>query len=522
MNTATRGRRRTLLTLARIAAVAGLLGLVAPAALALEAAPKTSNELIPTGGRATIYLEPPTNAEDTVRHLALEAGKSAFVRTSYGVSRVSVGDPDVADVVVLKQRELQIIGKNAGATNVVIWSSSGEIEAAIDLHVSAAYSGIAAEIRRVVPDSDVTVGSAGDSIVLSGSVPDAATLEQVVAITDAFFPEKKRSEGGIVNLVSVGGNQQVMIEVTVSEMSRDLRKSIGTNFAAEIVRNGDQTFEFFNFIDGLTSIESVQTAGGLTEVIRFSEQINMVGSAVGIGTGAYQFFVNALDETGLGKILAEPTLVARTGEEARFLAGGEIPIPVAQGGAFGSITIVFKEFGVGVAFTPTVMSEDRIHLDVTTEVSQIDFGLGTAVGGFTTPGFRTRRASTGVELGDGQAFAIAGLLRDEVTEKVSQYPVLGAIPIIGTLFRSSSYQKQMTELVLLVRPRLVKPLGPEPPMLPTDYFDEPNWFEFYLLGRVEGFDDQYAAAQAEPEAGVIGDAGYRLPAVEYDDQEETR
>lgn len=520
MNTATRGRRRTLLIAARTAAVAGLVGLLAPAVLALEGAPEASSELVPTGARATIYLEPPVNAEDTVRHLALEAGKSAFVRTSYGVSRVSVGNPDVADVVVLKQRELQIIGRKAGTTNVVIWSSSGEIEAAIDLHVSTAFSGIEAEIRRVVPESNVTVGSAGNSIVLSGSVPDAATLERVLAIAGAFFPEKKRDEGGIVNLVSVGGNQQVMIEVTVSEMSRDLRKAIGTNFAATIMSNGQEYF-FMNSLDGLTSLELMQSGGALDSFITFSEQVNLLGFFP-IGSGIYQFFVNALDETGLGKILAEPTLVARTGEEARFLAGGEIPIPIAQGGAFGSITVEFKEFGVGVAFTPTVLSEDRIHLDVTTEVSQIDFGLGTAVGGFTTPGFRTRRASTGVELGDGQVFAIAGLLRDELTEKVSQYPVLGQIPIIGTLFRSSSYQKQMTELVLLVRPRLVKPLGPEPPMLPTDYFDEPNWFEFYFLGRTEGFDDQYAAAPGEPEAGVIGDAGYRLPAVEYDDEEETR
>jgi len=519
MKTATRGRRRTLLTPARFVALAGLVCLLGEMAFAVETAPRPSRELVPTGARATIYLEPPLSAEDTVRQLQMEQGKSVFVRTSYGVSRVSLGNPNVADVVVLKQKELQIIGKAVGATNVVLWSTTGEIEAAIDLHVGSAFSGIESEIRRAIPEADITVGAAGNSIVLNGTVPDAATLERVMAITGAFFPEKKKNAGGIVNLLSVGGNQQVMIEVTVSEMNRDLRKAIGTNFAATITRNGDQTFNFFNTIDGLTSPTVVDDGmGGLAQVIEFSEQVNLIGTAFPIGTGVYQLFVNALDETGLGKILAEPTLVARTGETARFLAGGEIPIPIAQGGAFGSITVSFKEFGVGVAFTPTVLSDDRIHLDVTTEVSQIDFGLGTAVAGFTTPGFRTRRVSTGVELGDGQIFAIAGLLRDELTEKVSQYPLLGQIPIIGTLFRSSSYQKQLTELVLLVRPRLVKPLGPEPPMLPTDYFDEPNWFEFYLLGRAEGFDDQYAQAETEPEAGVIGDAGYRLPAVEYEEE----
>jgi pilus assembly protein CpaC len=151
-------------------------------------------------------------------------------------------------------------------------------------------------------------------------------------------------------------------------------------------------------------------------------------------------------------------------------------------------------------------------------VSQIDFGLGTAVSGTTAPGFRTRRASTGVEVGDGQTFAIAGLLRDEVTERVNMYPFLGQIPILGVLFRSSEFSKEQTELVLLVRPRLVKPLDPEaPPPLPTDYFDEPNWFEFYLLGRAEGFDERVAAA--EPQAGFVGDAGYRLPASPEDNDE---
>ena len=510
-------RRRTLpFAGGRLVAIVALVGLLADAALAVDTPRRARRELVPTGARATIYLDVAGSAEDTVSQLHMEKGKSVFVRTSYGVRRVSVGDPKIADVVVLRQSELQFVAKAVGNTNVVIWGSSGEIEAAIDLHVGRAYSFIESEINRVVGVGDVRVDSAGDSIVLTGSVPDAASLERVLSVARAFFPEKESGE--IVNLLSVGGNQQVMIEIVVSEMSRDLRKAIGTNFAASITRNGDTFFEFNNLIDGLTR---PTVDAELGEIIEFSDQVNFLGSAFPIGTGAYQLFINALDETGLGKILAEPTLIARTGETANFLAGGEIPIPIAQGGAFGSITVVFKEFGVGVSFTPTVLSDDRIHLDVTTEVSQIVFGLGTAVGGFTTPGFRTRRASTGVELGDGQLFAIAGLLRDELTEKVSQYPLLGSIPILGTLFRSSSYQNQLTELVLLVRPRLVQPLAPEAPPLPTDYFDQPNWFEFYLLGRAEGFDEQYATAPADedvPEAGFVGDAGYRLPATADDEE----
>jgi pilus assembly protein CpaC len=248
------------------------------------------------------------------------------------------------------------------------------------------------------------------------------------------------------------------------------------------------------------------------EFFQFADSVNLLGHAFPIGTGFYNLFVRALDEKGVGKILATPTLVARTGETAKFLSGGEIPLEVTT--AF-STTVEFKPFGVGVSFTPTVLTDDRIHLEVNTEVSAPDFSIN--VNGF--PIFRTRRASTGIDVGDGQTFAMAGLLRDELTEKVSMYPFLGQIPIIGVLFRSSTFEKQSTELVLIVRPRLVKPLDPAAlPPLPTDYFDEPNWFEFYLMGRAEGFDDRVAAA--EPQAGFVGDAGYRLPASPEEDGDE--
>jgi len=492
--------------------------LAAAPALAVDERPPARRELVPTGARATIQLGAAESAEDTVHGLHMEKGKSVFVRTDYGVGRVSVGDARIADVIVLRPQEIQLVARDVGSTNVVIWGNSGEIEAAIDLDVGRPYSAVESEIRRLAETDDVRVDSAGDSIVLSGSVPNAETLERVLALARAHFPDKEA--GQVVNMLSVGGNQQVLIEVTVSEMSRELRRAIGTNFAAQIV-NGGNSYDVFNLLDGLTSLNrTINDAGVVKDMIDFSQQVNLISSAAGLSWGAYTFFVNVLDETGLGKVLAEPTLVARAGETASFLAGGEVPIPVAQGGAFGSITIEYHPFGVAVSFTPTVMSDQRIHLDVSTEVSEVDFGLGTAVAGLTAPGFRTRRASTGVELGDGQVFAIAGLLQDQMAERVAKYPILGSIPILGTLFRSSSYQKKLTELVLLVRPRLVKPIGPEPPPLPTDYLDEPNWFEFFLLGRAEGFDDQYPVEKAEARAGMIGDAGYRLPASPAEGEDE--
>ena len=440
-------------------AAASCLALLAGPAAAIDVGARARRELVPTGSRATIELDAPSDVEDTVRELRMEKGKSVFVRTSYAVRRVSVGDPAVADVLVLHPQELQIVARDVGSTNVVVWSGSGQIEAAIELQVGRPFSDVESEIRRVIEVGDVRIDSAGESIVLTGSVPDAQSLERVVAVSRAFFPEK--AEGGIVNLLSVGGNQQVMIEVTVSEMSRSMRKAIGTNFAARIVRNGDQLFEVFNSIGGLTvppgsiPLPNPATLPGApgfnpavlgSQAVGVTDAINLIGTAMPIGSGVYEIFVNALDESGLGKVLAEPTLVARTGQTAHFLAGGELAYPVAQGGAFGSISVEYKDFGVGIEFTPTVLSEERIHLDVTTEVSEVDFALGTRVAGFITLGLRTRRASTGIEVGDGQTFAIAGLLRDDLTEQVSQYPLLGSIPILGMLFRSSTYQKQLTEL----------------------------------------------------------------------------
>jgi pilus assembly protein CpaC len=269
----------------------------------------------------------------------------------------------------------------------------------------------------------------------------------------------------------------------------------------------NHTAEIFNFLNNLGSLPSDPTSDALL----VADAVNLIGTFT-VGADVYQFLFDVLDERGLGKILAEPTLVARSGETASFLAGGEIPIPIAQGGAFGSITIEFKEFGVGVAFTPTVLAADRIHLKVAPEVSAPDFTLATVSEGFTVPGFTTRRASTAVELGDGQSFAIAGLLRDDVSELIDQYPVLGEIPILGVLFRSSQFQKNESELVMIVTPHLVKPLPPGENHLPTDHFVEPNAFEFYLLGALEGRIWGSHGDSARETGGLIGDVGHTVAA----------
>lgn len=494
----------------------GLVGLLLAGfvlgASPLQAAEMAPRELPRSLGRATVELRSARNDADKLRTLDLERGRSIVAHTDYSVKRVSVGDPELLDVVVLTPREIQLVAKGVGSTNLVLWSGNGAPEAAIEVRIGTPHSQIEGELARIFPNESIQVDAAGNSVVVKGRVSSAVVQEQALEVTRAFFGDKPTP---VINLLEVGGNHQVMIEVVIAEMSRRIRKRLGTNFAASI-QSGGQTIELLSFLGGLSSLTPIGAGAAAAGTILLDDDVNLVGNLLNFGSGNYQLFLDLLNQEGLARILAEPTLVARSGESASFLAGGEVPIPIAQGGAFGSITIEFKKFGVGVLFTPTVLGPDRIHLQVSPEVSEPDFTFGTTVSGTTVPGFNTRRASTGVELADGQSFAIAGLLRDDISELTDRYPVLGDLPILGTLFRSDEFLKQETELVLIVTPHLVKPLGPGPHPLPTDSFIEPSEFEFYLLGRLEGRGDGApgASAQATPTSGgLIGAAGHRIGAL---------
>jgi pilus assembly protein CpaC len=307
----------------------------------------------------------------------------------------------------------------------------------------------------------------------------------------------------VVNALEVGGNQQVMLEVIFAEMSRSLGRRFTVNWSTMIETAG-KTFSFTNLLGDLISLDDDADSNNLL----VKSGVDFIGTFHDPGNFDLSYFVDAAVDKNLAKVLAKPTLVARSGQTASFLVGGEIPIPIAQGGAFGSITVLFKSFGIGVEFTPTVLGPDRIHLEVAPEVSEPDFTLATVVGGFATPGFVTRRASTSVVLADGQSYAIAGLLKDDTSESVEKYPLLGDIPILGALFRSVSYRRQETELVMIVTPRLVRPLPEGPPPLPTDHFVDPNGFEFFLLGALES--QRTGAPVPEASAALIGPSGHRV------------
>ncbi len=445
-----------------------------------------------------IRLPVPLNEQGRLHDLEIERGKSISISTDYTVKRISVGDPEVLDVVALGSKDFQLVAKSVGITNVLVLDDRGRPQAVIEVHVGTPYTHIENSIRRLMHNDSILVEGAGNAIILRGSVSSDVLLDQALRITEAMIGGSDE-DTRIVNLIEVGGNHQVMLKVVIAEMHRSVKREFGTNFAAV-------------FSTGSGPIGIASQFGGLASAAtKFG---SVFGSFTSLGAlELLSFMMDILEEEGLSKILAEPTLVARSGETATFLVGGEVPIPVVQSGTSDAITIEYHEFGIGLSFTPTVLGPNRIHLTVSPEVSRADFTFGTEVSGTLVPGFATRRASTSVELADGQSFMIAGLLNEEIRELAGKYPLLGSIPIIGALFRSTQFEKEETELVIIVTPTLVKPLGAGPHALPTDHFIEPSAAEFYLFGALEGMPPRTIGDggldQLETE-GMIGDTGNRI------------
>jgi pilus assembly protein CpaC len=279
-----------------------------------------------------------------------------------------------------------------------------------------------------------------------------------------------------------------MLEVRVSEMSRDLMRRLGFNFS--FASGADFGLSMLN---GLSTYSGGVSAG-VNALFRFHS-----------GNASWTGFIDALKEDGLIKLLAEPTLIALSGQPASFLAGGEIPVPVADES---SVSIEYKQYGVGLGFTPTVLGNGKISMKVAPEVSELDYTNAVYLYGYLVPALTTRRATTVVEMADGQSFAIAGLIKNTTRENVSKFPVLGDIPILGALFRSSSFQKNESELVIIVTPRLVKPLDMMKQTLPTDQFIEPDDFEAYLLGTLEG---KRRSPITGRQGGLEGEFGHMTP-----------
>jgi pilus assembly protein CpaC len=426
------------------------------------------------------------------KKLILASGKSIVLQSAEPVSRVSIAAPEVADFLVLSSNEIYITGKAAGSTNLTLWQNK-KLVAVYDLEVVYDLSRLKQQMHEILPDEEaLQVMGTNDSITLAGKISSAVNLSKAVALAKSYVPE-----GKVNNFVEVGGVHQVMLEVRIAEMSRSLTRRLGINFAAQ---KGDQFG--VSLLGGLTQLQDSIVAA---EPLLASPAVNALFR---FDSGDYTWtgLIDALKEDGLVKILAEPTLTTMSGQSANFLAGGEFPVPVPQG--LGTVGIEYKPFGVGLVFNPTVLNKEKISIQVTPEVSELDFSNAAVIEGFVTPGITTRRASTTVELGDGQSFAIAGLLRETILTDVSKFPILGDIPILGTLFQSKSFQKRKTELVIIVTPHLVKPLDMAKVSLPTDFYIEPSATEFYLFGKIEGSEKNRPAAAG---GTLDGEFGHSMP-----------
>jgi pilus assembly protein CpaC len=436
--------------------------------------------------------------------LRLKVGRSKVLKTPFALTRISVADPDIADLILINEREIYINALAPGATNISMWGKSGRFTSAT-VTVEADLSLLKEKLHQILPKEKIGAEAAGDSIVLSGEVSGPVAQSTAIALALPYAGGKKDK---VVNVMHVGGVQQVMLEVRVAEISRVVAERIGVNFNA-LAPGGNFGV---NQIGGIASIADLTRVfsgvTGSSSTTSFTQVLSPAITAMGGWTAAgtlWTVFMDLLKQQNLGRVLAEPNLVTTSGQQASFLAGGEFPIPVPQSGVGGAatITVEYKKFGVQLEFTPTVLNEGKIAVKVHPTVSEIDNTFGQSFvlpGGFVVPGLRVREMNTHVEVNDGQTFAIAGLLSDQSRNVINKFPVLGSIPVLGVLFRSTQYQKNETELVALVTPHLVKPMAPGAARLPTDKWIDPSEVDIYLLGLEQGRQPAASAPAPAPAA----------------------
>ena len=441
------------------AVVALLLG--APISAQIPTAPQA-----PTSPRALPAQPPPAATTAATQRVTLTAGRSTVLSTEYNITRIAVTNPNVADATVVEPREVLIDGKAPGTISLIVWGDAQRTQ--YDIVVDAGVTNLQQQFLQLFPGEDIRVSANEEAIILSGNVSSNQIMLRAEEIADATSAKSK-----VINLLQLPGgqeSQQVMLQVRFAEVnSRILRElgvslfTSGSGFHSTWGRITTQQFPAPAF----NSMEATKVNGDVVDQsgeLTFSDFLNIFFLNAKYDIGAV---LRALQNTGEFQSLAEPNLIAYNGQEASFLAGGEIPVPVVQGGSNGAVTIQYKEFGIRLTFTPRIAG-DVIRLKVAPEVSSLDFANGVTLGGFRVPALTTRRAATDVELRDGQSFAVAGLLNNISQEDSAAIPFLSKIPIIGYLFKSRAERAERTELMVLVTPRLVRALNPdEVPPLPT-------------------------------------------------------
>lgn len=420
-------------------------------------------------------------------------GQFITARTPADVGRVVVGDPEVATAVPLTGESFYILGKAAGRTTVAVYGTDDALLGTVNVEVGADTPDLATSIQEAVPQANVRVESINGRVRLTGSVPDSIALRKVLEVAQQYGSDN------VINALRVTGGQQVMLEVRIVEANRNAGRELGISWFASGKR-------FQAATGAVLPPDTTRTGVTFNPLLPSgSSPFGTVLAQVLNGGVKADILIQALEGKGLGRRLAEPNLVALSGEKASFLAGGEVPIPIP--GNDNTITVTYKEYGVRLNFTPVVLENGLINLKLEPEVSQIDPATTVRISGVSIPAFITRRSSTTLEVRDGQSFVMAGLLQSVSTRDQDQIPWLGQLPILGALFRSSSFQEQETDLVIIVTPHLVKPAKPGQPLrTPLDGTTPSNDLDFFLLGQLEiDGETQRRLAQG---TGVIGPFGH--------------
>lgn len=468
---------------------AGLLSLACALALSPAYLPQTaSGEVLRVmRGSASSSLKVPMN-------------RAVVVESDVPFGELSIANPGIADIATLSDRTIYVLGKAPGRTTLTLLGPDGRLITNVDVHVAPDIAEFKERIGQILPGESIEVRTANDGIVLSGTVSSAGRLDRALDLAERYAP------GRVSNLMTVGGTQQVMLKVRFAEMQRSVSKNLTSSLAINAPGTnvggvaGSQVFSegsnLSNYFDG-------DPTTGVTS------NSNQVGTMLlGVSTGGLEFAVllEALETKGVVRTLAEPNLTALSGQYAEFLAGGEYPIPAVDNN--GNTVIEYKPFGVLMGFTPRVIDDGLINLEIKAEVSAIDTTTSVTSASVTVNGFSVRRSSTTVELRDGQSFAIAGLLQDDFTDAASQVPWLGDVPVLGALFRSANFARSQSELVIIITAHLVSPTRGEALALPTDRVKLPTEGDLFLFGKVAGKKKPKGAAGEVASQDFSGSYGY--------------
>lgn len=476
--------------------------IVLGAALALFASVERAGAADRRASSSGVFLSEMTD----VQRVKVTLNKSRTFRVDAAFSTIVAGSPDIVDVKSLSDHLIYIQGKQTGTTNVILFDSSMKQIGILDVEVAIDTGNLQQNIQSSTGTRGIRVSSTEGQVVLSGTAVDAVAAERAMAIATGSVA----NGGVVVNAMSVAGPQQVMLEVRFLEVFRKAGRDLGVNlYAANSNGTNVANTGLGGVVPGATGrspIGGINSTGSSPVGANPAGSLPLLGTAATLASGATPYgslltsilrlnngmsidsLVTALETKGVLRRLAEPNLMALSGDAARFLAGGEFPVPIpnTSSGGFPTISIEYKKFGVELAFVPTVLSRGVINLRVEPSVSELDFANAVTIAGTTVPALTRRDARTTVELRDGQSFAIAGLLQTRNRQDVSQVPWIGSVPVLGTLFRSSSYQQEETDLVIIVTPRLVAPAVPGQRLAsPLDSRLPANDVDFFLNGQME-------------------------------------